>query len=135
MGAMGAQPPPGAPTVRTAYAANLRAWPALAGDLDLSPFVPGSEAAPVEVKPYVWLSQGGWTTPLHYDMHHNFYHQLRGRKRFVLLPPSAHRELGLWPALHPAHRSAARALTDAELAGGVVLRCLAPARRRDPSGP
>jgi len=56
--------------------------------------------------PYIWLTEAGGVTPCHYDMYRNFYVQLRGRKHFLLLPPSAHAGLYPYPALHPAHRSA-----------------------------
>lgn len=45
-------------------------------------------------------------TPCHYDYFQNFYHQIHGRKRFLIFPPELHVELDLYPALHPAHRSA-----------------------------
>jgi hypothetical protein len=39
-------------------------------------------------------------------MFQNFYQQVIGRKRFLLIAPSAHAKLALYPAIHPAHRSA-----------------------------
>jgi lysine-specific demethylase 8 len=39
-------------------------------------------------QPFVFLSGKGTRTPLHYDLCHNFYVQVHGRKRFVLFAPS-----------------------------------------------
>jgi ribosomal protein L16 Arg81 hydroxylase len=52
------------------------------------------------------LEWSGSRTPCHYDMFQNFYQQVIGRKRFLLIAPSAHAKLALYPAIHPAHRSA-----------------------------
>ena len=98
----------GAPAPLISYAGHLFVWKDLEKDLELDPLVPARREdleEPLEVKPYVWLSQGGVVTPLHYDYYHNFYHQLHGTKTFLLFPPSAHAALHLFPALHPAHRS------------------------------
>ena len=52
----------------------------------------------------LWMAMPGMTTPLHYDGSHNAYVQVRGTKRFVLLPPAAWRTLGLYPRVHPSSR-------------------------------
>lgn len=54
---------------------------------------------------HVWLSSPNTTTPAHYDVSHNLYFQIYGRKRFLLAPPSAWEQLYLYPVLHPGHRS------------------------------
>ena len=54
---------------------------------------------------YVWLGQRGVRTPLHYDYYNNIYLQILGKKRFLILPPSHHNDVNLYPSLHPAHRS------------------------------
>eukprot|EP00038_Savillea_parva_P009978 m.187074 g.187074 ORF g.187074 m.187074 type:complete len:539 (+) comp16971_c0_seq1:287-1903(+) len=89
------------------YAGRLKEWGrALEADLPLpgiAPDPPGDD--PIEVKPYVWLAQEGVRTPLHYDYYANYYLQVQGQKRFLLLPPSHHVNLLLRPSVHPAHRS------------------------------
>jgi ribosomal protein L16 Arg81 hydroxylase len=89
------------------YAGRLKEWgAALEHELPLEGIVPQPEGDTViEVKPYVWLGQRGVRTPLHYDYYSNLYLQIVGRKRFVILPPSHHVGVDLYPSLHPAHRS------------------------------
>ena len=44
--------------------------------VDIEPLVPARREdldEPLAVKPYVWLSQQGVVTPLHYDYYHNLY--------------------------------------------------------------
>jgi len=53
----------------------------------------------------LWSGSNNITTPLHYDVTHNFYVQIRGRKRFVLFPPKDWRKLYLFPRVHPSSRS------------------------------
>eukprot|EP00939_MAST-03C_sp_MAST-3C-sp1_P003183 g3183.t1 len=53
----------------------------------------------------LWSGTDNITTPLHYDVTHNFYVQIRGRKRFVLFPPKDWRKLYLYPRVHPSSRS------------------------------
>jgi len=52
----------------------------------------------------MWSGTDNVTTPLHYDVTHNFYVQVKGRKRFVLFPPSDWRKLYLYPRIHPSTR-------------------------------
>ena len=50
----------------------------------------------------LWIGRAGISAHTHYDSSHNMFAQIRGRKRFVLAPPSAARcGLGLYPSLHP----------------------------------
>lgn len=53
----------------------------------------------------VWMGCQGVTTHTHYDVSHNLYVQLYGRKRFVLFPPGAASAVYLFPKSHPSHRS------------------------------
>jgi len=46
---------------------------------------------------HVWLGAAGVASAAHYDAIHNLYIQLHGFKRFVLLPPAAHRVLYTFP--------------------------------------
>jgi lysine-specific demethylase 8 len=50
----------------------------------------------------VWIGGGGATSHCHFDVYHNFYIQIYGRKRFLLFPPEEHTNLYLYPYLHPA---------------------------------
>lgn len=54
----------------------------------------------------VWLSPKGTITPAHYDISHNMFIQIRGRKRVVLFPPVSWQSLYPWPILHPGGLSA-----------------------------
>ncbi|KJE91146.1 hypothetical protein CAOG_02325 [Capsaspora owczarzaki ATCC 30864] len=47
----------------------------------------------------LWIGRRGIVTSTHYDATFNFFVQLRGRKRFTLLPPST--SMYLYPCLHP----------------------------------
>jgi ribosomal protein L16 Arg81 hydroxylase len=47
----------------------------------------------LEDQPLTFFSRAGVRTPLHYDLCHNLYAQLTGRKRFVLLAPHERRHL------------------------------------------
>eukprot|EP01114_Cavostelium_apophysatum_P021938 TRINITY_DN7793_c0_g1_i1.p1 TRINITY_DN7793_c0_g1~~TRINITY_DN7793_c0_g1_i1.p1 ORF type:complete len:469 (+),score=79.24 TRINITY_DN7793_c0_g1_i1:50-1456(+) len=50
----------------------------------------------------VWFGAAGSTTQAHFDVYHNFYAQIYGRKRFILFAPSEHENLYIYPFLHPA---------------------------------
>lgn len=61
----------------------------------------------------LWMGGDGATASPHYDMVHNFYVQLKGRKRFVLAPPAAGRRLlHQHPRLHPSARNSQLYLRD-----------------------
>ncbi|PRP80005.1 hypothetical protein PROFUN_12292 [Planoprotostelium fungivorum] len=49
----------------------------------------------------VWFGPAGATTHTHYDISHNFYAQIYGKKRFVLFSPDQLNNLYLYPFLHP----------------------------------
>ncbi len=50
------------------------------------------------------ISNGGVTAGLHYDLFHNTFVMLEGRKRFTLLAPDALNICQLHPSLHPGYR-------------------------------
>ena len=54
---------------------------------------------------HVWVSPPHTETPLHFDVYHNMYVQLHGKKTFLLFPPSAWQPAYLYPLLHPGGRS------------------------------
>jgi hypothetical protein len=64
------------------------------------------EALPAGARPslHVWMGSAGVTSAAHYDAVHNFYVQIYGHKRFVLLPPASDRVLYTYPRLHPSAR-------------------------------
>jgi hypothetical protein len=53
---------------------------------------------------HVWAGEANMSARVHYDTYYNFYVQLVGRKRFVLLPPEEWVHLRLFPAMHPSGR-------------------------------
>lgn len=51
----------------------------------------------------IWIGQRGAVTPCHYDGYYNLYLQIKGSKRFVLLPPNARvGQQPTFPFLHPS---------------------------------
>ena len=67
----------------------------------------GSAHYAAELQGNLWLSSGNASTPLHYDTSMNMFVQLRGRKRFWLLPPAAATALPMEPVHSPGHRQLA----------------------------
>jgi hypothetical protein len=53
---------------------------------------------------HVWAGEANMSARVHYDTYYNFYVQLVGRKRFVLLPPEEWVHLRLFPGMHPSGR-------------------------------
>lgn len=53
----------------------------------------------------IWIGPSGATTHLHYDIYHNFYAQLYGWKRFVLMAPEELENVYLYPFTHPGGQS------------------------------
>jgi len=49
----------------------------------------------------VWIGGANASTQAHFDVYHNFYVQVYGKKQFILFPPSQHRNLYINPFLHP----------------------------------
>jgi hypothetical protein len=68
----------------------------------LSPFAPGNVTT--EQYQLVWLGSAGVTTQMHYDTDFNFNLQVTGKKRFLLLPPSFHNRVHVFPRPHQNHR-------------------------------
>jgi len=60
----------------------------------------------------VWISSKGVVAMCHYDMYYNFFVQLRGKKKFILFPPSDFRRLYLHPLHHPGYRQCQINLTE-----------------------
>jgi lysine-specific demethylase 8 len=56
-------------------------------------FYPPSLRARLQKEPTLWLGPAGVVSTLHFDSSHNFFVQLYGRKRFVLLPPGESRRV------------------------------------------
>eukprot|EP01102_Stenamoeba_stenopodia_P001019 TRINITY_DN10916_c0_g1_i1.p1 TRINITY_DN10916_c0_g1~~TRINITY_DN10916_c0_g1_i1.p1 ORF type:complete len:532 (-),score=120.86 TRINITY_DN10916_c0_g1_i1:218-1813(-) len=52
----------------------------------------------------LWIGMRGVVTPGHYDEAHNFFSQIRGRKRFNLFSPSMWSCMYAYPYHHPADR-------------------------------
>lgn len=52
----------------------------------------------------IWLASQGSVAHTHYDMSHNAFVQLSGRKRFFLFPPSVYNRTHVYPKLHPSTR-------------------------------
>ena len=57
---------------------------------------------PAEVN--FWFGDKSVTAYTHYDTSHNLHTIVRGRKRFLLFPPSAYKYLKLYPSLHTYYR-------------------------------
>ncbi len=53
-----------------------------------------------------WIGQPHVIAHCHYDGYHNFYTQLYGRKRFLLLRPTSWPGVYPYPFLHPSHAQA-----------------------------
>lgn len=60
----------------------------------------------------LWISPKNSTTPVHFDLFHNFFIQIQGRKKIVVFPPSQWEQLYLYPILHPGGRSAQVDISD-----------------------
>lgn len=80
-------------------------------DRDLRPLGPLLAPNPARSSVNLWLGPAGAVAHAHYDGYHNAFVQLQGRKRFLLLPPSAWQDLGLYPFVHPHHAQAAANLS------------------------
>jgi oxalate decarboxylase/phosphoglucose isomerase-like protein (cupin superfamily) len=52
----------------------------------------------------VWITTPGSTSHAHYDLQHNFYVEIYGEKRFLMLAPSEIKNLHLHPFLHSMQR-------------------------------
>ncbi|WFD34146.1 hypothetical protein MCUN1_000982 [Malassezia cuniculi] len=76
----------------------------LAGDFPAQPEVLG-ELVLQQCNLWLGRSKEGRTTGLHHDFHDNLYMLLRGEKRFVLFPPSAHEYLHVRGAVQEVHEN------------------------------
>ena len=74
-------------------------WPNLESDLPFELFREFCVRLNDCVPPQIWISEEGVETRAHYDAAHNYFTQIRGRKRFDLWPPSAHASLHLHSSL------------------------------------
>lgn len=52
----------------------------------------------------IWFGGKNSTAQCHYDVAHNFFIQIYGRKKFLLLEPTSWKFLYLYPSLHPSYR-------------------------------
>ena len=96
------------PGMEYSWAGKLDDWglEMVADVVPLDPFMvlsPGFDPSNEHLfrQTFVWLSPTGSVTPTHYDVSHNFFIQLRGKKRVLLYPPEAWQQLYLYPVLHP----------------------------------
>lgn len=59
----------------------------------------------VEKMTKLWIGgSAGTVANLHYDATHNFFHQVRGSKTFLLFEPSTWKHMCMYSRLHPGHR-------------------------------
>ena len=70
----------------------------------------------------MWFGAAGKSAAAHFDLSHNIFFLAAGTKVFRLLPPSAHRTVGVHPSWHGSHLAAQASLSDAQFAslGGVT---------------
>ena len=54
----------------------------------------------------LWTTTAGTTSAPHYDLQHNFYAVIKGKKRFTIAPPEDISRLHLFPFHHPRQRQA-----------------------------
>jgi hypothetical protein len=52
---------------------------------------------------------------MHYDLSYNFFVQITGTKTFLLLPPENHKNIYMFPRVHPHHRRSQANLTAIDL--------------------
>eukprot|EP01121_Diplochlamys_sp_Union-15-3_P013126 TRINITY_DN4038_c0_g1_i2.p1 TRINITY_DN4038_c0_g1~~TRINITY_DN4038_c0_g1_i2.p1 ORF type:complete len:345 (+),score=48.58 TRINITY_DN4038_c0_g1_i2:54-1088(+) len=76
----------------------------LKDDVSPSDFLWISDVDKENYELWLWLGGADIGPPLHYDMDHNFFVQISGRKRFILFPPQEFRNLHLYPRVHPLTR-------------------------------
>lgn len=62
----------------------------------------------------LWIGSQGNSANLHYDATHNFYLQIRGRKRFLLISPEMWDNIHCHPRLHPSDRQSLAEFLTAE---------------------
>jgi len=64
---------------------------------------------------HLWIAKAGVTTQVHYDLWHNTFVQLWGRRHFLLFPPTEYSKFSLFPRSHPYWRQSQVSLTSANL--------------------
>eukprot|EP01117_Protostelium_nocturnum_P017592 TRINITY_DN7186_c0_g1_i2.p1 TRINITY_DN7186_c0_g1~~TRINITY_DN7186_c0_g1_i2.p1 ORF type:complete len:358 (-),score=79.88 TRINITY_DN7186_c0_g1_i2:38-1111(-) len=83
-----------------------RVGPSLKEDVEPNEFIWKNEKDFNNFGLFMWLSNDDVRPPIHYDMDHNFYVHLAGRKRWVLFPPWEWPKMSPYPRLHPSwHKS------------------------------
>lgn len=95
----------GAPTVY--YAGDLGRPRALLDDLGTPAALGLAAGNGSDVLSFVWLGCDGVAAHAHTDGHYNLFAQLRGSKRFLLLPPSAGPLVFPYPRMHPGRGQSA----------------------------
>ncbi|KAJ3050444.1 hypothetical protein HK097_008603 [Rhizophlyctis rosea] len=80
------------------------------------PRPPGSNPDRGEIK--LWIGSQGVVANLHYDATQNFYLQIRGRKRFLLISPEHWENVHCHPRLHPSDRQSMTHFLKAETDAG-----------------
>jgi hypothetical protein len=93
------------------YSAALNMTSDAPNPFNIAPFdvlnatrTPRADQVP-NVRANIWIASANATSPLHYDGSHNLFAQLRGRKRFLLLPPTQFGQVSLNSVHHPCHRA------------------------------
>ncbi|KAJ3040789.1 hypothetical protein HDV00_010404 [Rhizophlyctis rosea] len=86
------------------------------GTPPVTPRPAGSTPQTGEIK--LWIGSQGVVANLHYDATHNFYLQVRGRKRFLLISPEYWSSLHCHPRLHPSDRQSMAHFLKAESDAG-----------------
>jgi hypothetical protein len=87
-------------------------WP----DLIVDPI--GAAVSSLASPPYpsLWMGGKGSTTQAHYDVSHNVFTQVSGRKRIRLWGPGEHMALRVFPDAHPRARKAQISIVPTEVA-------------------
>lgn len=111
------------------YSGALSHWPDLDSDVSYNLFRQFCVRLDDCVSPQIWISEKDVVTRAHYDAAHNFFTQIRGRKRFDLWPPSAHKALHLHSSLSPFARQSQ--LDDIDLPSPHFTVTLSPGVRFD----
>ena len=62
-----------------------------------------------------WLGKPNVTAYTHYDTSYNLHAVMYGQKKFIIFPPEAYRDLGLYPCLHQLYRQVQTDIFDPEL--------------------
>ena len=82
------------------------------GDVELLPFATSLQSiSNITFPPHegsgqvnYWFGSANVTAYTHYDTSHNLHYVIKGKKKFLLFPPSSHHDLRLYPSLHSLYR-------------------------------